>query len=400
MSVEQNSRIRRAARIYCADLTYVHQGLQSEIMPHAIGCVAAFAKQRLGDSIDLSIYKRPQKFIAALCSEVPDIVAFSDYAWNHRIASAFARAIKTKHPHVITIFGGPNYPLDKDQQIEFLRSHPHIDFFVAKEGEAAFAALVERLVEQGMDRDKSYDLPSVHYMDRHTGEDHLNPVGPRIQDLSQISSPYLLGWMDEYFEDGFMPIIQTNRGCPFTCTFCVEGTAYYQKIYRSSAEKVTAEIEYIAERMQPVVNKGGRADLFIADSNFGMYRQDIETCRAIRAVQERYRWPQYISVATGKNQKERVLDAARMVQGAIRLSGSVQSLDAEVLANIKRANVDPNQLVALAMEGSDIGANTYSEVILGLPGDSLEKYKATVSRLIEMGFNKVEVYTLMLLPGS
>lgn len=395
-----DKRHEHPAKIYCADLTYVHQGLQSEIMPNAIGCVAAFAKHRLGDRIEPTIYKRPLKLIDALHEEVPAVVAFSDYAWNHRIANAFAGAIKTKHPHVAIIFGGPNYPLDEARQIEFLRSHPHIDFFVVKEGEVAFASLVERLLEQDMDLNAYYDLPSVHYIDKRSGEPHLNPVGPRIRDLSEVPSPYLLGWMDEYFGDGFMPIIQTNRGCPFTCTFCVEGTSYYQKIYRSSAEKVASEIEYIAERMQPALVKGERADLFIADSNFGMYQQDIVTCKAIRGAQENYGWPQYISVATGKNQKERVLDAARLVQGAIRLSGSVQSLDPEVLANIKRANVDPDQLVALAFEGSDIGANTYSEVILGLPGDSLPKYKKTVSQLIEMGFNKVETYTLMLLHGS
>lgn len=392
--------MNKPLRIYFADLTYVHQGLQSEIIPNAIGDVAAYAKAQLGEDIEVAIFKRPQKFIEALVRDVPTIAAFSDYAWNHSLAYGFAKAIKAAHPEVITVFGGPNYPLDPKRQEQTLRDHPAIDFFIIKEGEVAFANLVERLRDNDLDLSADYDIPSVHYIHKVADTARLNPIAPRIKDLSEIPSPYLLGWLDEFFDDGFMPILQTNRGCPFSCTFCVEGVSYYQKVYRSSHEKVRLELEYIAERMQPVIQRGGRADLFIADSNFGMYKQDIDTCEVIREMQDRYKWPQYISVATGKNQKERVLSAARLVQGAIRLSGSVQSLDPEVLDNIKRSNVNPEHLMALAIEGSDMGANTYSEVILGLPGDSRAKYEKTVGELIEMGFNKVETYTLMLLPGS
>ena len=66
-----------------------------------------------------------------------------------------------------------------------------------------------------------------------------------------------------------------------------------------------------------------------------MYKQDLDTCRTLSLTQERYGWPEYINVATGKNKKERVLEASTILGGALRLSGSVQSLDKEVLGNIK-----------------------------------------------------------------
>ena len=65
-----------------------------------------------------------------------------------------------------------------------------------------------------------------------------------------------------------------------------------------------------------------------------------------------------------------MLEAARLVRGAIRLSGSVQSLDEEVLKNVKRANIAADQLMQLALHSADVDANSYSEVILGLPGDT------------------------------
>ena len=95
-----------------------------------------------------------------------------------------------------------------------------------------------------------------------------------------------------------------------------------------------------------------------------------------------------------------MLQVATLVQGALRLSGSVQSLDEGVLENIKRKNVSADQIMQVAVMGSEIGANTYSEVILGLPGDTKKKHYDTIARLIQSGFNRVETYTLMMLHGS
>lgn len=385
--------------LYLADLTYVQQGLQSEIMPNAVACVGAYANKMLGDEIEVHIFKRPDKFISAVRERKPDIVGFSNYAWNHALSFAFAKALKAYSPNTIAIFGGPNYPLEQDRQAAFLRDHPEMDFYVVKEGEIAFASLVGSLIAGNFDLDADYDIPSVHHIGK-GGRVHLPAPAARIKDLSVVPSPYLLGWLDEFFGDGFWPIIHTNRGCPFGCTFCVEGTNYYNKVYTSTSEKVRAELDYIGRKMVPVIAAGGRADLFIADSNFGMYKDDVSTCQAIRDCQEHYGWPKYISVATGKNQKERVLEAATLVQGALRLSGSVQSLDETVLENIKRKNVSADQIMQVAIMGSELGANTYSEVILGLPGDTKQKHYDTIARLIEAGFNRVETYTLMLLHGS
>ncbi|GAG03280.1 unnamed protein product, partial [marine sediment metagenome] len=105
-------------------------------------------------------------------------------------------------------------------------------------------------------------------------------------------------------------------------------------------------------------------------------------------------------VGTGKNNKERVLEACRRVNGAIRLSGSVQSTDPEVLANIKRSNIDIQQLIDLADRANDIGTNSYAEVILGLPGDSAEKHLKSVETLVDAGFSDVWMFQLMMLPGA
>jgi hypothetical protein len=131
-----------------------------------------------------------------------------------------------------------------------------------------------------------------------------------------------------------------------------------------------------------------------------MYKDDLETCRQLARAQELYQWPEYINVATGKNQKQRILEASRLINGAMRLSGSVQTLDPEVLKNIKRDNISAPELMDLALKASEIGANSYSEIILGLPGDSKAAHYSTVRTVMDAGFTNIYLFQLMLLPGT
>ena len=152
--------------------------------------------------------------------------------------------------------------------------------------------------------------------------------------------------------------------------------------------------------MQEVRKKGGRNDLWLVDSNFGMYSQDLDTCKSIAKCQTKYNWPEYIQCDTGKNNKPRVLSAARLVNGAMRISGSVQTLDSDVLKNIKRSNISGDNLMELAVEAAEIDADSRSEIILALPGESLKSHFQTIKTFANSGFNHVNTYQLMMLPGT
>lgn len=389
-------------RVMLCDLTYTQQTISSDVMPAAVGCLATYAERELGDRVSIDIYKFPETLVEALESgEPPHIVGFSNYAWNEDLSTQFARVIKAKYPSTIIVFGGPNYPTNLLEQERFLRKYPQIDFYVVKEGEIGFTRLLSALFDADLKPEGvPLDLASVHRIA--DGNFVASLMTPRIRDLSEVPSPYLSGKLDKFFDGVMLPIIQTNRGCPFQCTFCVEGVDYYNKVAKTKGlQKVEDELEYIAHRMADLRDsKGGRGDLHIADSNFGMYKEDLDICHFIASKQKQYSYPEYINVATGKNHKERVLEAASVINGALRLSGSVQSLDQAVLKNIKRANIDANQIIDLALSASKIGANSYSEIILGLPGDTFEGHMLTTKIIVEAGFNIVCLYQLMLLPGT
>jgi radical SAM superfamily enzyme YgiQ (UPF0313 family) len=390
------------ALVFLCDLTYTQQTISSDVIPAAVGCIATYAERALGGRVNVEIFKFPEKLIEALEGGVkPRIIGFSNYCWNEDLGTEFARVIKSKHPQIVTVFGGPNYPTNAAEQEQFLRRYPQIDFYVAKEGEIGFTSLIEALLQVDFQRDRVPDnLPSVHRINR-AGRFVASPTVDRIRDLTEVPSPYLTGKLDKFFDGVMLPIVQTNRGCPFKCTFCVEGVDYYNKVAKTKLlGKVDAELEYIANKMRALRDQGGRADLHIADSNFGMYKEDLDICRFIADKQRRYGYPEYINVATGKNHKERVLEAANTINGALRLSGSVQSLDDTVLKNIKRSNINVDQIMELALSASKIGANSYSEIILGLPGDTVEGHLRSIRIIVDADFNICCLYQLMLLPGT
>jgi radical SAM superfamily enzyme YgiQ (UPF0313 family) len=391
-------------KIWLADLTYTQQTIASDTFPAAVGMIGAFLRENFPALSELRLFKYPEELATAFETDAPDLIGFSNYCWNTTLARTFAAAIKRRHPKIIIVMGGPNFPMDPLEQDHVLRSHPEIDFFVIKEAEIAFLRLVESLHAAGLDRDRfereaPRNLPNLHYLDR-SGKLQASTTLERVRNLEALPSPYLTGDMDRFFDGRLLPVIQTNRGCPFSCTFCTEGQTYWSKVHFKPADLVRREIELIAERLAALPANKRRTDLLIADSNFGMYQGDLDTCRVLAGTQASHNYPKYINVATGKNSKERVLEAARLVNGAMKLAGSVQSLDPDVMKNIKRANISSEQIVEMAMKSSEIGTNTYSEVILALPGDTKEKHFLTLKTLIDSGFNTVSMYQLMVLPGT
>lgn len=386
--------------VWLVDLTYTQQTVSTESMPYAVACIAAFVRSRNAD-VRFKIFKYPERLIEALQnSPAPDVIGFSNYIWNSELSLGIARIIRAELPGVVIVFGGPHYSLADDERAAFLRDHPYVDFYVAGEGETPFAELLRELKHAGFRvGDVHGRVPSVHSIDAH-GRVHLPPLQERMRGVEALAAPYGLGLLDEFFDGVLVPVVQTNRGCPFSCTFCTEGTRYYTKITSNPVAAVRAELHYMGAKMRDVVAAGGRNELIITDSNFGMYAQDAEVCAAIGECQDAYGWPKYVYATTGKNRRERVLASIARTRGAIQLTGSVQSMDATVLGNVQRRNIDVKALVDQALQARTTGADSYSDVILGLPGDSVEAHTASVRALLDAGFGSLTMFQLSLLPGS
>jgi len=384
-------------KVWLADLTYTQQSIASDTVPAAIGMIGEYLEKKIPQIPKTKLFKFPEDLSEELEKEQPDVLGFSSYMWSTTLSDVYMKRIKEVYPNIITVSGGPNFPTAENEQYEYLKKRPWLDYFIVKEGEHAFYRLISELMNKS-NLEIVSNLPNLVFIK--DGKFYPHKKIERIMDLTEIPSPYLSGKLDSFLDGKLLPIIQTNRGCPFSCTFCTEGQTYWSKVKTKTREVVEGEVTYISKKMNKLKSGEKRTDLYISDSNFGMYKEDLDTCKVIAQEQEKTGYPKYVSVSTGKNKQERILEAAKIINGAMKLCGSVQSLDPDVQENIKRKNISSGQIVDLALKSAEIGTNSFSEVILALPGDTKEKHLSTLKTLVQSAFNQIAMYQLMLLPGT
>jgi radical SAM superfamily enzyme YgiQ (UPF0313 family) len=386
-------------KVYLCDLTHETVVLVSDAIPINIGYVGSYAKKIHKDLIEISLFKYPNAVIDAIKKKPPDVLGLSNYSWNSLLSERIANIAKLKNPKVLTIQGGPNFPHDTEQQLEFLTKRPNTDFHIMFEGEASFSNLLDRIFKDRRNEQELFDAPVDGCVFIHPDKRKGLVKGskpPRIRFLDDIPSPYLNGMLDNFFDGRLSPFIETNRGCPFKCSYCHTGSDYFQKIHMFSLERIKAELEYIGTRARRQKN----TILHIADVNFGMFPRDRQICKIIVDMQKKYNWPSVICGSTGKNNKERIIEATSILGDSYGFGMSVQSLDKKVLNNINRSNIKLETFTAINEHLRNSGRSTVTEFIVGLPGETKESFIKGVREFVDSGIDRVTIYTLMMLYGT
>jgi radical SAM superfamily enzyme YgiQ (UPF0313 family) len=394
--------VTRPLSIYLGDLTYTTLSLATEAFPLNIGYVAALAQKLFGARVELRLFKYIHDLEQALVDAPPDVLALSNYPWNHAVGLELFSWLRQLRPDALSVMGGSNISHVPGEQERFLRAAPMLDAYVYLEGELGFSRIVERLLLQRGESGRlpprrelwSEPLEGTLFLDAQ-GAFVRGPTLPRQKALDEFPSPYLSGLLDPFFDGKLSPMVETNRGCPFSCTFCHEGDEAYGKVNFFSVERVLAELEYIVERVPRNVH-----NLMFSDPNFGMYRRDLEICSAIARIQRDKGWPLDIFASTGKNNKERIAQAMRELGGTMQMWLSVQSMDPDVLRNIERENIGLDAMLQIQTTLSAQNLPSKAEVILGLPGETYESHIRTLASLVRSGIDTLSTYSLMLLHGT
>jgi radical SAM superfamily enzyme YgiQ (UPF0313 family) len=385
--------------VFLADLRYNYSGvLANDCMPLGVAYMKAVMDRDLPD-VTSRLFVYPDRLNDALVANPPDVLMLTNYCWNERLSVHFARLAKRVNPETLTVLGGPNISTEPARQIAFVRDRPEIDVYVLGEGDFLAPEVVRRFLGSGrsIPRVTAGEIPSSVYR-RPDGSIHRAEMWPRHREIDDIPSPWLTGIQDEFFDGKLAPLLETNRGCPFTCTFCVQGTDWYTKVHYFGKDRLKAEIDYIARRVRDVCPSQGT--LRIADSNYGMFERDIDLSAHIGDVMKRYGYPKYIDATTGKNRPDRIIKSVEKASGALLVYQAVQSLDENVLRNIKRQNIQLKAYEQLHVHMRGRGLRSNSDLILGLPGETLETHLNGCRKLLDAGTNQVTNFQLMMLKGS
>jgi radical SAM superfamily enzyme YgiQ (UPF0313 family) len=340
----------------------------------------------------MPLYKRLRIADAVEAMKDADLVGFSTYVWNGRISLEIARRLKALKPEIAIVFGGPHVP---DQPESFLRAHPQIDIAVHNEGERTFLKLLEAFPDRGAWQ----RLPGAS-MVTSDGRFVRNANMERVRDLDEIPSPFLEGAFDAIMnanpQESWIGLWETNRGCPFRCTFCDWGSATAAKVTKFGEERLYREVDWFADRKIEYI--------FCCDANFGIQKRDVDIANYVAEVKKGTGFPVALSVQNTKNATERAYLTQKILSDAGLNKGvalSMQSVDGITLEAIKRDNISLDTYMELQRRFTRDKVETYSDLILGLPGETYESFVKGVDQLIENGqHNRIQFNNLSILPNA
>ena len=347
--------------------------------PYSVGSIWAYAQTY--DSIidsyalaDILYLKQPiDELVASL--DNPKIFGFSIYIWNTNYCVELARAVKAAFPDCTIVFGGPNVPKNIEP---WLHSNTFIDYAIIDEGEQSFTNLLLFLAGHEV------SLTGVAYLSQ---DNLISMPAHRVLNLQDIPSPYILGLFDKVVADAknkglvLNAVFETNRGCPFRCTFCDWGNLTQTKINKLELSRVLAEITWFAENKIELINS--------TDANFGILAaRDQLIVDHICTENKRTGWPKIADWSWTKNLSVVQLDMAETLykQGIFRrFTSSMQTLNESVLKAIKRSNLSKVAFEDLIVQAKARGIPASTELIIALPEESAVSYKTGVATLIEKG---------------
>ncbi|MBR0414280.1 MAG: radical SAM protein [Clostridia bacterium] len=359
--------------------------------PYAVGVIAAYCfsfpaikeQYRLGGIV----FKEdaPEDVFKHL--DNPYFVAFSNYFWNYRYNLDLAQQIKERYPDCRIVFGGHQIP----KNTSWLEQYDFIDFLVFDEGEIP----VYELLKCRFEGESLADIPNIAYR---CGSS-IQKTAATFVGVKEYPSPYTNGIFDKLLnvDDSleFNAQLETNRGCPYHCSFC-DWCSYGVPMRLFEMEKIKKDLEWMAAHKIVYC--------MCVDSNFGLYERDEEIAAYIVSLKEKCGYPQRFGACFAKNKTMRIFRINKVLNDAGMSKGvslAFQSMSDEVLKNVSRTNMNREELFEQLTLYHENNIPTYTELILGLPGETYESFCKGMCELLELGqHDSINVFRCEVYPNS
>lgn len=405
-------------RIYFADLFHVYKaGFNPDTVPYTVPLGISYLAstvKRYAPQHEVRLFRDPNRFLKTIRAEPPDVVGFMFCSWNSDLSGRVSEITKTTSPKIITVGGGPSVDDGDAQLIEFFDMFPAIDYLIPNEGETGFLSLLAAIESSPA---HAGPIPGVAYLDdsgkliRGSYDRPIVPgaaldikrISKRTESQERVSrldvdipSPYLDGTLDPFLEEGLVPILQTMRGCPYNCQFCVSGMNNWNNPRGFDLERVKAEIDH-------ALTKSNSKDLILTDENWGILgERDVEIARYIMNRHRTTGSPRRLYYYTAKivtPASRAIVELVAPIAWIGEFSMSFQSLNPETRKVIKRKNITLEQLTEHVAWATEHKILTSSEMIYGFPYETPETFFDGIETLLEKGVDRVVAYPLQLFPG-
>ena len=379
-------------KILLGDLNYINR-FSKVYVPLNLGYIATYTNSVFGSDVDISLYNDPDKFLKDAEAEKPDIVGLAFRGWNTALNKTAVRQLRERYgKDLINVWGGPSIDSDPEEQARLFTRFPEVDAYTVNEGELGFAEVVRRTLT---DPTALWDTPIDGAIFQKEGNVVAGaPVGLSM-DLGTLESPYLSGILDQFIDEGHLPVLQTSRFCPYGCTFCVSGKNT-GKLRAFPLELVYVELKYLSEKY----SDRPHMPLYLADENFGILARDIEVANYVRKFSEEAGYPSSFFFYNDKRFTDKSQALLEALGPLAALTLSLQSDNPETLKAIKRKNLTKEEIAEAIAWGSERGLEATTELIFGLPFETRSSFTKILSNVIDAGFGSVTCHNLIVLDAT
>lgn len=339
-------------------------------VPMAAGYLKAMAhKYDLLKEVDIEILNSndqdlsgDKRLIDIILAKKPDILGMSLYSWNSTRSLYIAGEVKKNLPDIKVIIGGPDVHPDEPE----ILNNPAVDIYVMGEGELTFCELLKHFLCKNTSLE---EINGIAF--KENNQLKITSARPIIEDLNQIPSPYLLGFLNPK-EYGGLTLIETQRGCPFQCKYCSWGI---------KGSLRTFSLERVKQELQLFKDNGINSILFL-DSNFNFSKNFKELCEFINQIDLNKQIKYYMFLKADSINE----DAAELLS----------QINAYALLGLQTTNEKTKSIIDIKNNENEFiqgvnylikkGIECDIELILGLPEETPESYKQTIDFLEENKF--------------
>ncbi len=351
------------------------------ISNHGMRMVEASLRTAAPEGLELRTWDLFDSTVEDLVCDVlafdPDVVGFSAYIWSFPFFVEVARRIKEDDPGRLIVFGGPSARPSMLGQPPFRAARGWIDALVINDGELTFKEIVSS------DDRSPRALMQVQGLALPAHEGWMEtPARPAV-DLNEMPSPYAM----DLVPHGGLAVLQTYRGCPFTCSFCEWGTLESPRRVRGVDE---LRLEFDGMSRQDVDGA------ILVDAGLNLNPHSFRNLRQAVDEHDFFRHRHFIcEVYPAKVKKEHIAFLGSIGQALVGIG--LQSFDNEVLAHVERS-YDEARFEQTMYDLKSVSAVAV-EIILGLPGDSPENFRKSFERARGLPC-ALRVYHCVVLPSA
>lgn len=315
---------------------------------------------------EFTLNQRTEDIVEQLLATDADIIGFGVYIWNSRETQAVVELLKLVMPNTTLILGGPEISFETTSQALYQLAN-HV---ITGQADHAFRETCEDIID---------------------GSVPTKLISPLPFKLESLNYPY-----SEYTEDDIanrVLYVEASRGCPFKCEFCL-----------SSLDKTATafDLDSFLVEMDKLLKRGARHFKFV-DRTFNL---KIASSKKIlefflHAI-EQQNHTLFLHFELIPDRLPEALKALlpRFPEGSLQFEIGIQSFNPEVQALISRKQEHDKTCGNIRWLRHNTNAHIHTDLIFGLPGESLQSFGRGFDMVIELAPQEIQVGILKRLRGT